>query len=114
MVKKEKKQQRKGSSLASVTKARVTSINHVIVHLKASRAEKKHLAGPCSDLAGDSADPSAEWGGPAPFCPWRPHTLILATLRFIKHDAQTSPCRNGRCQVFKNAASLSSVERKCN
>lgn len=65
MVKTEKKQQRKGSSLGSVTKASVTFINHVIVHLKVSLAEKKHQAGICNDLAGDSRGPSAGWGGPS-------------------------------------------------
>lgn len=65
MVKTGKKQQRKGSSLASVMKASVTSINHVVVHLKASLAEKKHQAGTCNGLAGESGGPSAEWGGPS-------------------------------------------------
>lgn len=101
-MKKEKKQQRKGSSLASVTKASVTSINHVIVHLKASLAEKEHQAGTCNDLAGDSGDPCLQSGeDPAPSCSLHLHTLIPAKLRLIKHRAQTSPCRNGRCQVFK-------------
>lgn len=96
VAKKEKKQQRKGSSLASVTKASVASINHVTVPLKAWLAEKKHQAGTCNDLAGDSGDPRLQSGAdPAPFCSLHLHTLILAELRAIKHHARTSPGWNG-------------------
>lgn len=79
VVKKEKKQQRKGSSLASVSKASVASVNHVTVPLKPGLLKRSIRQVLAMTWQATVETPVCRVGqDPAPFCPLHLHTLILA------------------------------------